>query len=338
MKTIVCSLIACALAVAPLPAPAQDAHGAIAFGQTAYGESVAYGFAWNYSAKGEAVDAALNACRAGGGTNCEELAWFQNGCGALAVDQYGGPQGKSAMSQEQAETRALQSCEAAGGVGCAVVGSQCAHSGGQAGTWSGSERVLPASEMQAGGQDAEPQTHATEARKETLTREQRINVQKGLGSLGFDAGPADGVFGPRTRAAIWDWQDSKGLHATGYLTMPEAEALAAVGSETGETRDMGMDKTAGQPPVGTANMQENTEEEKRVHIRKCHLGIDFIVSGNEDDWYDCHMTCDQIKREAENECSARDEESILESDRARNNRFSELRCNSLDSVFNKHCI
>ena len=252
-------LVAFALGVAPVSAPAQDAHGAIAFGQTAYGESVAYGFAWNYSAKGEAIDAAVNACRAGGGTTCEELAWFRNGCGALALDQHGGPQGKSAMSQAQAEARAMRSCEAAGGAGCTVVGSQCAGPGGQAGTWSGSERVLAASETETATREAELLTRATQAREEALTRAQRIHVQRGLASLGFEAGPADGVFGPRTRAAIRDWQDAKGLDATGYLGMTEAEALAAVGMEAADaTLDRG--RSAGQPAASAAIAQESAIE------------------------------------------------------------------------------
>ena len=250
-------LVAFALVLTPLPALAQEAHGAIAFGQTAYGDSIAYGFAWNYSTKGEAIDAAVNACRAGGGTNCEELAWFQNGCGALAVDRHGGPQGKSAMSQDQAEARAMKSCEAAGATGCAVVASQCAAPGGQAGTWSGSERVLVSSETDTGKQGTDLRTQATEVREEALTREQRIHVQRGLASLGFEGGPADGVFGPKTRAGLRNWQDAKGLAATGYLSMTAAEALAAVGMEAASAK---MDTAAGKPAVSAAVAQERTFE------------------------------------------------------------------------------
>ena len=35
-----------------------------------------------------------------------------------------------------------------------------------------------------------------------MSREQRIQVQRGLAALGFDPGSADGLFGPKTRAAI----------------------------------------------------------------------------------------------------------------------------------------
>ena len=279
MHATILALAASALILAPLPVLAQgapahpaeptDAHGAIAFGQTAYGESVAYGFAWNYGAKDEAIDAAMRACRAGGGTDCEELAWFQNGCGALALDQLGHLGGTGAMSQEQAEAGALRRCEAAGGSGCAVVGSQCASPGGQAGTWSGSERVFAAADTVT----AEPETGrgmpaaatdqgtpATDAREEeALPREARILVQKGLAHLGFDPGPADGLFGHRTRAAIWDWQTAKEQDATGFLTTPEAEALAAVGMEAGDAPDMVVQEEVGQSPGSSAAASEPGE-------------------------------------------------------------------------------
>ena len=51
-----------ALLLAAVPARAQDAHGAIAFGQITQDQTVAYGFAWDYPARDEAQQAALNAC------------------------------------------------------------------------------------------------------------------------------------------------------------------------------------------------------------------------------------------------------------------------------------
>ena len=97
-------------------------------------------------------------------------------------------------------------------------------------------------------QDA-PGSAATQAEEADLPREARILVQRGLAVLGFDPGPADGLFGPRTRAAIWDWQAAKELDATGYLTAIEAEALAAVGAEAGEARDTEMEAPAAPRPA-----------------------------------------------------------------------------------------
>ena len=225
------------LLLAAVPARAQDAHGAIAFAHIAQDLAVAYGLAWDYPSRDDAQEAAMNACLSGGGSDCTVLAWFQNGCGALAVDQYGMAQGKNARTLEQAETRAVRTCEAAGGVGCAVVGSECVSPDGQPDTWSGSESVLAPPEEEsaptAGTVDRD-RPAADAPRDEGLTREERMRVQQGLAALGFDAGPADGLFGPRTRSAIGEWQQAKGLEPTGYLSREEAEVLAAAGAESRE--------------------------------------------------------------------------------------------------------
>ena len=100
------AMIAAALLFHVAPVHAQDTHGVIAIGWTAQGQSVVYGLAWNYAARDEALQAAMNACRTSGGGNCVELAKFQNGCDTLAVDQHSMAQGKSAVSREQAEVLA----------------------------------------------------------------------------------------------------------------------------------------------------------------------------------------------------------------------------------------
>lgn len=64
-----------------------------------------------------------------------------------------------------------------------------------------------------------------------LEKPERILVQRGLSSLGFDPGPADGVFGRKTREAIHSWQLSTGDEATGPLTREQANALIAEGKQ-----------------------------------------------------------------------------------------------------------
>ena len=61
-----------------------------------------------------------------------------------------------------------------------------------------------------------------------LTQAERAVVQHRLAALGFDVGPADGIFGPRTRRAIRDWQSSLGNTATGFLDAEAAAVLIAV--------------------------------------------------------------------------------------------------------------
>ena len=65
-----------------------------------------------------------------------------------------------------------------------------------------------------------------------LERAERRLVQEGLASLGLSPGPADGLFGHRTREALRRYQGEKGLTETGYLTADEAQALVALGEES----------------------------------------------------------------------------------------------------------
>jgi membrane-bound lytic murein transglycosylase B len=51
-------------------------------------------------------------------------------------------------------------------------------------------------------------------------------LQARLAALGYDPGPADGIFGPTTRAALRDYQRSIGRIADGY---PDGATLAAAG-------------------------------------------------------------------------------------------------------------
>lgn len=245
-------------------ASAQEVHGVIAYGSEAGQEnSIAYGFAWNFPAKDAALAEAMNACISSGGTNCIEVAWFANGCGALAIDQHGNAQGKPGMTQEQAEERALRSCEAVGGLGCNIVGSLCASPNGEPGTYSGSESVLPMEGAQA--------AVTTEAEDETLTREERVLVQQSLTALGFDTGPADGVFGQRTRSAIRDWQGASGYNATGEVTRDQFAALttaeASADQEQGsEPRQEAADNQSDKvlvfgPDTGLKCSRENIREE-----------------------------------------------------------------------------
>ena len=58
-----------------------------------------------------------------------------------------------------------------------------------------------------------------------LDRSTRRLIQQRLRNEGFDPGTPDGLFGPRTRAAIREWQQSRGASPTGYLNGAEAELL-----------------------------------------------------------------------------------------------------------------
>ena len=64
-----------------------------------------------------------------------------------------------------------------------------------------------------------------------LTRADRRLIQSALTAEGFAPGPADGVFGRRTRAAIGQWQAARGEEPTGYLDAEAAKSLLALGTK-----------------------------------------------------------------------------------------------------------
>ena len=63
-----------------------------------------------------------------------------------------------------------------------------------------------------------------------LDRTTRRLIQQGLRNEGFDPGAPDGLFGPRTRAAIRAWQAARRHAETGYLDGDQAELLRAAGA------------------------------------------------------------------------------------------------------------
>lgn len=66
-------------------------------------------------------------------------------------------------------------------------------------------------------------------------------LQERLNASGFDVGSADGKFGPRTQAAVRDFQRSQGLRADGVVGRRTFQALdrSGVGSRQGDGFDRG---------------------------------------------------------------------------------------------------
>ena len=87
------------------------------------------------------------------------------------------------------------------------------------GTAAGRGPLIASPRVTAFGVGASAATQDAEAVEAVLglDRSTRRVIQQGLRNEGFDAGTPDGLFGPRTRAAIRDWQTSRGATATGYL-------------------------------------------------------------------------------------------------------------------------
>ncbi len=67
-----------------------------------------------------------------------------------------------------------------------------------------------------------------------MTRRIFRAIQEDLATLGYDPGPADGIPGPRTRAAIRAFQRDQGLAVTGEASADLADRLFAERHEAGE--------------------------------------------------------------------------------------------------------
>ncbi len=85
-----------------------------------------------------------------------------------------------------------------------------------------------------------------------LDRSTRRLIQHGLRNEGFDPGTPDGLFGPRTRAAIRRWQEARGVPPTGYLSRTDADRLTAAGAPPPPSRSATAATTAA--PDSTAQL------------------------------------------------------------------------------------
>ena len=173
---------------------AQNYYGSIAFAPTPDG-GYAGGMAWNRQHHATARESALNECRwAGGGDACREVGWFQNACGAIAIGDGNGYGTGWGDTDATAERAALAACRKANQT-CRIEISRC--------------------------------TELTTASTVELDRSARRRIQAALTAQGFDPGPADGIFGGRTQAALQAWQTARGYPATGNLTPDQARILLA---------------------------------------------------------------------------------------------------------------
>jgi peptidoglycan hydrolase-like protein with peptidoglycan-binding domain len=80
----------------------------------------------------------------------------------------------------------------------------------------------------------------------TGNREQVKAVQQALKDKGHDPGAVDGMMGPKTQAALKEFQDKEGLKASGRI---DAETMAKLGveSKTGASAGTGSSSPAASP-------------------------------------------------------------------------------------------
>lgn len=108
----------------------EDSYGSIYLSIEKDG-GYAAGIAWHHWDIGSARKGAWAECKGAGGTKCEEVHWFQNGCGALAVA--GGTESigfgtNGAKTLESAKQNAMNECNSlsANQGRCEIVFAECA--------------------------------------------------------------------------------------------------------------------------------------------------------------------------------------------------------------------
>ena len=193
----------------------EDRYGSIAFSQQADG-GYQWGIAWDFESREAARNRAMAECRSEGGRHCSEILRFRNTCGALAIggaNGWGTGGGETALA---AQREALGKCRATNR-NCQIAVSRCANA---------SSTIATAGSLKSAKVAATaPQRTVASREAPKLTQAGRRRIQEALAASGFNPGPADGVFGPKSRAALRAWQTANGYTATGRLTSEQARIL-----------------------------------------------------------------------------------------------------------------
>ena len=112
--------------------------------------------------------------------------------------------------------------------------------GSASGTTSGSA-ASGASSPSASG-DKQSRSASAGGQSQAGGDEKIKQVQQKLKGQGHDAGPVDGIMGPKTQAGLKEFQSAKGLKATGQLDRETIAALGVSGSAAAGSSDKSSEK------------------------------------------------------------------------------------------------
>ena len=135
------------------------------------------------------------------------------------------------------------------------------------------------SAMAAGDQKQSPQAQSGQSKTQSSQGSQQQasassqspevvkQAQEKLSAAGHDAGPADGVMGPKTQAALKEFQESKGLQASGELDQKTMAALGVSSSGSssataGASSDKSSSAGASSDKSSSAGASSSTSAEK----------------------------------------------------------------------------
>jgi peptidoglycan hydrolase-like protein with peptidoglycan-binding domain len=113
----------------------------------------------------------------------------------------------------------------------------------------GDKRSSQSSEQQNTQAPRDQQAQISQGEGSQQDQETVKQAQEQLSLMGHDAGPVDGIMGPKTQAAVKEFQESKGLQVSGRLDNQTLAALQTGGSEgRSSSRSSGSQSTGGQAP------------------------------------------------------------------------------------------
>lgn len=114
-----------------------------------------------------------------------------------------------------------------------------------------------------------------------LSRSQRIEIQRQLSKLGYDAGGADGLWGSKTRAAIKSWQGANKLTATGYVTEAQVNLIAKQGGPVAEAPTGGYGNVALEESLLGLTRTERIDIQRRLtRLGYSTYGADGVWGSN----------------------------------------------------------
>jgi peptidoglycan hydrolase-like protein with peptidoglycan-binding domain len=97
-----------------------------------------------------------------------------------------------------------------------------------------------------------------------LTRSQRVEIQRQLTKIGYDAGGADGLWGSKTRAAIKSWQAANKVSATGYVTAAQVDLMAKQAGPVAEAPTGGYGNVALEETLLGLTSYERADIQRRL--------------------------------------------------------------------------
>lgn len=116
------------------------------------------------------------------------------------------------------------------------------------------EQKTPPAKAEKMGEEKKP----AEMGKMTGGSEETKKVQEALKAKGNDPGPIDGRMGPKTRAAIKQFQESSGLKGSGRLDSQTAEKLGVQMASSSTSKEMKASK--GTEPMSKEPMSKEPKE------------------------------------------------------------------------------